>query len=167
MTTRIRLHVVHGAAGLLALLTILVFWGATVAVEVSGGPAAVAAVKSRIAWALLLLIPLLAVAGATGMTISGARPRPAAARKLRRMRFVAANGLLVLVPSALFLAWKAGAGQLDAAFVAVQAAELAAGAANIVLLTLNLRDGLRMHRRSRSAVPAGLRTNTIAARVTR
>ena len=55
--------------------------------------------------------------------------------------------MLVLIPSALFLAWKASAGAFDAAFYAVQAVELIAGAVNVTLLSLNMRDGLRMTRR--------------------
>jgi hypothetical protein len=67
-----------------------------------------------------------------------------ARRKLRRMPFIAANGLLVLVPSALYLAAAARSGSFGTAFIAVQAIELAAGAVNITLLGLNLRDGLRL-----------------------
>ena len=61
------------------------------------------------------------------------------------------------MPSALFLAFKARAGELDAVFYAVQALELVAGAVNITLLGLNMRDGLRMKgrfRRSANARPA-------------
>jgi hypothetical protein len=60
------------------------------------------------------------------------------------MPLIAANGVLVLIPSALFLAFKARAGEFDTSFYAVQALELAAGAANIALLGLNMRDGLKM-----------------------
>ncbi len=60
------------------------------------------------------------------------------------MPFIAANGVLILIPSALYLAFKARAGEFDARFDAVQALELAAGATNIALLGLNMRDGLRM-----------------------
>ena len=69
------------------------------------------------------------------------------------MRIIAANGLLVLAPSALFLAWKAGSGEFDAAFIVVQAIELVAGSANLALMGLNIRDGLRM--RKRIAYPSG------------
>ena len=65
------------------------------------------------------------------------------------MPFIAANGILVLIPSALFLASKAKAAQFDAAFYLVQAIELAAGAANLALLALNMRDGLKMTGRFR------------------
>lgn len=60
------------------------------------------------------------------------------------MKIVAANGLLVLLPSAFVLASWANAGRFDGAFYALQGLELLAGAANITLLGLNMRDGLRL-----------------------
>ena len=44
--------------------------------------------------------------------------------KLKRMPLIAANGILVLIPSALFLASKARAAEFDTGFYAVQALEL-------------------------------------------
>ncbi|MDF1486565.1 hypothetical protein PY257_15490, partial [Ramlibacter sp. H39-3-26] len=55
----------------------------------------------------------------------------------------------ILIPSALYLASKARAGEFDSVFYAVQALELVAGAVNITLLGLNMRDGLRMKGRLR------------------
>ena len=65
------------------------------------------------------------------------------------MPLIAANGVLVLIPSALFLASEARAAEFDASFYVVQALELAAGATNITLLGLNMRDGLKMKGRLR------------------
>jgi hypothetical protein len=64
--------------------------------------------------------------------------------KIKRMPLIAANGILVLSPSALFLAFKARADEFDTGCYAVLALELAAGAANIAMLALNIRDGLKM-----------------------
>ena len=60
------------------------------------------------------------------------------------MPFIAGNGLLILIPAALFLASKARAGEFDTWFYVVQALELLAGATNITLLGLNMRDGLKL-----------------------
>ncbi len=140
---------VHPVAGAIALLTIASFWFSTLISELSGSVEAVVAVKTAIPWGFLLLIPALAAAGGTGVSLAGGQAKGLAATKLRRMPVIAANGLLILVPSALFLAWKASAGEFDAAFYGVQAIELVAGAANLVLLGLNMRDGLRMTGRLR------------------
>ena len=100
--------------------------------------------KTTIAWgAFCGLIPALATARGSGFALArGRRPGPIGA-KIKRMTLIAANGVLVLIPSAPFLAFKARADELDGAFYAVQALELAAGAANIALLRLNMRDGLK------------------------
>jgi len=134
----------HPIAGTIAFLAILAFWMATVAVELAGGPVAVTFVKQAIPWGLLLLVPALAITGASGFRLAGASADPRILRKKRRMPFIAANGLLILVPSALYLASLATQGAFDARFYAVQALELAAGAINLALMALNLRDGMRL-----------------------
>ena len=134
----------HPIAGMIAFLTILAFWISTVAVELAGGPGAVTFVKQAIPWGLLLLVPALAITGASGFRLAGASADPRILRKKRRMPVIAANGLLILVPSALYLASLATQGAFDARFYAVQALELAAGAINLALMALNLRDGMRL-----------------------
>ena len=145
--------VVHGLAGGVALLTIASFWLATVTVEVFGDMAAVAAVKQGILWGMAVLIPSLMIAGGSGTFLARGWRGGLADAKRRRMPVIAANGLIVLVPAAVFLCWRAGEGLLDATFYIVQAVELVAGAVNLTLLGLNMRDGLRLsRRRSRPAV---------------
>jgi hypothetical protein len=140
---------IHPVAGALALLTILTFWLSTALSELLGSEAAITAVKTAIPWGFLLLVPALAAAGGSGFALAGGRRGGLAGRKLRRMPVIAANGILILIPAALFLAAKARHGEFDTAFYAVQAIELIAGAANITLLALNMRDGLRMTGRLR------------------
>ncbi|CAL8981809.1 hypothetical protein RHODGE_RHODGE_04858 [Rhodoplanes serenus] len=142
----------HGAAGLLGFLTILTFWTSTVASELFGSPATVAAVKQAIAWALLLLVPALAIAGLSGFRMAGAATAPRLAAKRRRMPLIALNGVLVLVPCAVTLAVLAGRGDFGATFQAVQALELMAGLVNLVLIGLNIRDGRALTARRASAI---------------
>ena len=138
------LKTLHPLAGAVALATVATFWLATFLVELLGSPAAVAAVKTAIPWGFALLIPALAATGGTGFALAKGRRVGLIGAKRKRMPVIAANGVLVLVPAALFLAAKARAGEFDAGFYAVQAVELAAGALNIALLGLNMRDGMRM-----------------------
>ena len=140
---------VHPAAGALAMLTIATFWLSTALSELFGSHETVAAVKTAIPWGFLVLIPGLAAAGGTGFALSRGRRVGLIAAKMKRMPFIAANGILILIPSALFLASKARAAEFDATFYAVQGLELAAGAVNIALLGLNMRDGLKMKGRLR------------------
>jgi hypothetical protein len=150
ITMKTRIHAVSGA---LALLTILAFWTSTVASEVFGSPQRIATVKMAVIYGLAVLIPAMAAAGGSGFSLGAKWKSPVIARKKLRMKVIAATGILVLVPSAIFLAMKAGEGEFDTAFMVVQGIELIAGASNIVLLGLNMRDGLAMRRRSRP-VPA-------------
>lgn len=138
---------IHAFAGGLALLTICIFWSATVITELFGDAATVSAVKNGILAGMLVLVPSMAIAGASGFSLGKGWRSPALARKKQRMKIIAANGVLILVPSAVFLASRAGAGEFDTAFVAIQAVELVAGAVNITLLSLNMRDGLALRRK--------------------
>ena len=60
------------------------------------------------------------------------------------MPFIAGNGLLILAPVALYLDRLASRGEFGTLFYAVQAVELIAGAVNLTLMSLSLRDGLRL-----------------------
>jgi hypothetical protein len=143
------LKTIHPVAGALALVVIATFWLSTALSELFGSDATVIAVKTAIPWGFLLLVPALAVAGGSGVALAKGRRAGLIGAKLRRMPFIAANGILVLIPSALFLASKARAAELDTAFYVVQTLELAAGAANLTLLGLNMRDGLGLKGRLR------------------
>jgi hypothetical protein len=141
--------IVHGIVGFTAFAIISAFMLASIATELSGDHHAVAAAKSAIRWGLLALAPALAVTGGSGYHLAGGRAKGLAGVKLARMRFVAANGAAILVPSVLFLAWKAERGEIDMWFAAVQAVEYLAGAANLALMGLNMRDGFRLSGRFR------------------
>ncbi|MBN8605765.1 MAG: hypothetical protein J0L81_02500 [Caulobacterales bacterium] len=142
--------IIHPLAGSIAILTIATFWIATAVSELSGSDILVVAVKSAIPWGFLLLIPALMATGASGFAVAGGRRSGLITPKVRRMPIIAANGILVLVPAALFLASKARAEDFDTTFYVVQTIELLAGLANIILLTLNMRDGFKMTGRFRT-----------------
>lgn len=141
------IKLVHPAAGALAMAMIAGFWLSTAVSELFAGPATVTTVKTLIPYGFVVLIPALAATGLTGRGLAKRFRGPIVAAKQKRMAVIAANGILVLVPSALFLSYKAQAGAFDTAFYAVQAVELVAGAVNLSLLALNMRDGLRLSRR--------------------
>ncbi|MCQ0989655.1 hypothetical protein [Jiella marina] len=138
---------IHPVAGGLALSLIALFWLSTVAVELSGSQDAVAAVKQAIPYGFILLVPAMLAVGASGASLGSKRQGDLVRAKKRRMPIIAANGLLILIPSALFLAAKAARGEFDTVFIFVQALELVAGGVNIALMALKMRDGLRLTRR--------------------
>ncbi|MCF8481450.1 MAG: hypothetical protein K9H25_13535 [Rhodospirillum sp.] len=139
----------HPLAGVIALGLALLFWTSTLLVEVLGSISQIAWVKTTIPWVLPGMVLALIIAAASGRKLGSRVPSTTSAAavlgaKAKRMPFLAGNGLLILIPSALFLAWKAEGGAFDEAFVAVQILELVAGAANITLMALNARDGRRL-----------------------
>ncbi|GAA4120046.1 hypothetical protein ACFFTN_28625 [Aminobacter aganoensis] len=145
----------HAAAGTVALITVTCFWISTAAAELSGNAETIAMVKAAILAGMVVLIPAMMIAGASGFSLGKGWRSPIVQQKKRRMRIVAANGLLVLLPSAYVLAGWAEAGRFDAGFVVVQGLELIAGAINITLLSLNMRDGLALRRKPARVVRAG------------
>lgn len=145
----------HGIFGAIALLCIATFWVSTVVSELFLDHFAVVAVKNAVLAGMWLLIPAMAATGGSGFALAKGRAGRLVGVKARRMKLVAANGLLVLLPSAFVLASWADAGRFDGAFYALQGVELLAGAANIALLALNMRDGLRLGGRLAPKPPMG------------
>lgn len=136
-----RLHVL---AASLAMACITIFSTSTVIAEVFLSHAAVVALKTHLPWGFLVLVPAMAVAGITGNKLANGRSGGLIGAKLNRMKMIAANGALVLIPSAFALAWMAGDANFGAGFYLVQTLELLAGATNLTLMGLNMRDGRKM-----------------------
>ena len=148
MSNRTLIRRIHGVAGITGMLTVGTFWSVTVVTELFGSHATVAAAKGAILWGMLILVPAMIGVGASGFTLGGKSTAPVILAKKRRMPVIALNGLLVLVPAAFFLASRASAGAVDRTFYLVQAIELIAGATNLGLMSLSVRDGLAMRRRT-------------------
>lgn len=135
---------VHAIAGGIGFLMILLFWTSTAFTELFTSHETVATVKALILRGMFILIPAMVIAGGSGMTLGKNRTDALANAKKKRMPVIAANGLLILLPAAWFLAGKAAAGEFDTVFYFVQVVELCAGAANLTMMGLNIRDGLTM-----------------------
>lgn len=138
---------IHAVAGCTALLMVAIFWLATLVSLLAGSTALTVAVKTAIPYGFLILIPAMMLAGGSGFRLAGRWKTGAVGAKRRRMPVIALNGLLILTPSAVFLAIQAAAGLFDRWYHVVQGVELLAGSINLLLLSLNLRDGVRLRRR--------------------
>lgn len=134
----------HAIFGSVALLCITTFWLSTAVSELFMDQASVAAVKRAVLSGMWLLIPSMAATGGSGFSLAKGRGGRLVSVKAHRMKIVAANGLLVLLPSAFVLASWANAGRFDGVFYVLQGVELFAGAVNFSLLMLNMRDGLKL-----------------------
>ncbi len=142
------IQVVHRTCAILAFLTIACFFTSTLISELFASLQTVAAVKNVISYAVWGLIPLMAITGATGAKMAphakmGVGP---IGRKKKRMPIIAINGLVILLPAALYLNSLASQGDFGSTFYTVQVFELIAGAVNLTLMALNLRDVLSMKR---------------------
>ncbi len=135
----------HRVAGLLALGITALFWLGTVTTLFIGGEAVVAGMKLTVLYGIVFQLTALLVAGLSGRLLAINRLREAAvARKLKRMLAAGAISFVVLLPSAVYLALKLQGGAPDFPWKLAQAAELVAGAAVIILLVLNARDGFTL-----------------------
>lgn len=141
---------VHRLAASVAILCIATFFSATIFVELFGTRESIATLKSLIVWpGLFILVPSIALTGGSGFALAKSRSGKLVLQKKKRMPFIVANGILVLIPCAVFLDRWASAGTFDTSFYVVQGIELLAGATNLILMGVNVRDGLRMSGRFR------------------
>ncbi len=149
----------HGTFGAIALMCITTFWLSTAVSELFMDQASVVAVKNAVLIGMWLLVPSMVATGGSGFGLAKGRTGRLVSVKGQRMRIVAANGLLVLLPSAFVLASWANSGRFDSLFYALQGLELLAGAVNFSLLVMNMRDGLKLsgHLKPKQPVPAASR----------
>lgn len=135
---------IHAIAGGIGLLMILTFWTSTILSELFGSHETIATVKGLILYGMIVLVPSMAIVGASGASLGAGRTGRLVSAKKKRMPVIAANGLLILLPMAFVLEGKASAGTFDTWFYVLQGIELIAGATNIALMASNARDGVRL-----------------------
>ncbi len=147
---------IHAIAGAIGLFMILLFWTSTVLSELFGTYETIAYVKGWILMGMFILIPAMAVAGGSGMFLGRGRTEKLVSAKQKRMPIIAATGLLILLPLAFVLEGKASEGTFDTTFYVLQAVELIAGALNLTLMGLNMRDGLKLTGRTSPAATVSI-----------
>ena len=141
---------IHAAAGTLAMLLVASFWTSTLVSELFLDTQAIVAVKQTIAkYGLVCLVIAMAATGGSGFALGKDRKGRLVEEKKKRMSIIGANGMLLMIPSAIFLSIKATAGEFDAMFYMVQAIELVVGLIQLTLLGKNFKAGLRLSGRLR------------------
>ena len=155
MKMRTKLVKLNALSSVLSLLTILIFFTGSIASGLFGDKPFVTNVKIAIFYGIWFLLPAIATAGITGNRLGNSVRELKRennkkhlgyliTNKQKRMAFIAANGLLVLIPASVFLKTAAVAGHLDTIIYIVQSIELVAGFTNIALMTLDINDGLSL-----------------------
>lgn len=141
---------IHQFSAVVAVLCVASFFCASIIVELFGSRESISLVKRLIVTpGLFILVPAIAITGASGFTLAKNWKNQFVDSKRRRMPFIAANGLLILLPCAIVLDHWAANGVFGQKFYLVQALELFAGAVNLTLMGLNIRDGLSVSRNRR------------------
>ena len=135
---------VHAIAGIIGFLMIALFWTSTTYSELFTDYTTIAAVKAAILKGMFVLVPAMSIVGASGISLGGKRRDRLSLAKKKRMPIIAANGLLILLPAAFYLESKAASGAFDSMFYAIQFLELIAGATNLTMMGLNIRDGFKL-----------------------
>lgn len=139
-------QIIHQVAAITATLCVGTFLISTLLVELFGSIEAIRQVKSLIVFpGLFILVPAIALAGATGFSMAKQRSGRVINRKKKRMPFIAMNGVFILIPAAIILNQWAIEGNLHIGFYMLQAAELIAGAANLALMIMNIVDGKKFN----------------------
>ena len=105
------IHLVAGA------VAVAIFWFSTALTELFASHAVVTLVITPIPRGLLLLVPALMAVGGSGFALAKGRRAGLVGAKIKRMPLIAANGILFLIPSALFLAFEPRAAEFDAAML--------------------------------------------------
>ena len=143
-------QIIHRTAGIVAFLCIASFFASTLFVEIFGSHEAVAGVKSLILTpGIPILVLAMVITGGSGFALAESRKGKLIEAKQKRMPFIAANGMLILVPCAIFLDRFASAGSFDTTFYLVQTVEVIAGFINLILMSMNIRDGFKLSGRFR------------------
>ena len=143
---RASLRHIHAIASFTGFAFIAAFWTSSVFTEWFLSQQAVAILKQSIVYAFIIFIPAMMIAGISGNLLAGRSQNPRLAAKRRRMPKIALNGLFILLPCAFYLNHLAQAGQFGGTFYAVQILELLAGAVNLGLMGLNIRDAFALRR---------------------
>lgn len=143
-------QIIHRAAATVALFCIATFCTSTLLIEVLASHERVAALKSFILMpGIPILVLAMAITGGTGISLAKSRKGQLVEAKRKRMTFIAANGILILIPCAIFLDRFASAQTFDSAFYSFQTLEIIAEFIALTLMSANIRDGFKLSGRIR------------------
>ena len=143
---------VHIIATSIAVLTIGCFFSFSIIAEIIGNHEFITQVKTVILYGLPILLLAMPMLGITGKKLAGKSKSPIVATKMKRMKFVAFNGV-VLISLAVYLYFRAINSNIDSTFLGVQIIELLFGAINLTLLGLNIKAGMKLSGRIKRKAP--------------
>ncbi|WP_072680927.1 hypothetical protein [Arcobacter sp. LA11] len=132
----------HKVFAFISFLSITLFFTSTLIVELFFGFEQIAFVKDKIVCpGLFILVPSIIITAISGNIIAKKSKKVELIKvKKKRMPIIAFNGVVILIPCAIYLNILASSGTFDTVFYSVQLLELFAGATNMTLMFMNIRD---------------------------
>ncbi|WP_413513964.1 hypothetical protein [Myroides odoratus] len=137
---------VHIGATIVAMLTILTFFGLSLFAEIKGKIQFIMQVKTFILYALPVMIITMPVLKITGDKLAGKAKNPILLAKQKRMKWMLINGMGLLV-LAIFLYCRSHLYTMDYVFFLAQMVEFMLGLANLTLLIINAKQGMQLSKK--------------------
>jgi len=133
----------HLIASVVAVLTITTFLSLSLIAEIRGDETFIKTVKAFILYGLPVLIFTMPALKITGEKLAGKSTNPLVLEKVKRMKIVVINGV-GLILFAIFLFYRSHYKAIDDIFLVAQTLEFGLGLANLSLIILNVRSGLKL-----------------------
>ncbi|WP_420601593.1 hypothetical protein [Flagellimonas sp.] len=140
---RKNLLVIHITATIIAVITISTFFIVSLRAELIADKTLIKAVKTGILYALPILVIAMPSLAISGNKLAGKSKHPIVLKKLKRMKLVMANGI-ILISLVIFLYYRANHISIDSTFLYAQIAEFVFGLSNLTLIGLNIKSGLQL-----------------------
>jgi len=134
---------IHLIATIVAVLTISTFFTISMIAEIKGDNNFIRSVKAFILYALPIMILSMPALKITGEKLAGKSKNPLIIAKRRRMKFVMANGM-ILISLAVFLYYRSHYQEIDSIFLIAQIAEFIFGLFNLSLIFMNAKAGMQL-----------------------
>ena len=142
---------IHLISTVIAGLTISSFFTATIISEVINDTLLIMSVKEKILYGLPILLVSMPSVGISGLKLTGRSKSPVHIAKLKRMKVIAFNGVLLIL-LAIYLYNNSRDGVFGRFFWVAQTLELMLGATNLFLITKNIKAGFILKGRYRKRV---------------
>lgn len=134
---------VHLIVTIIAVLTITTFFSISLFAEIKGDEEVIKSVKAFILYALPVMILAMPALKITGDKLAGKSKSPLVAAKVKRMKLVVINGM-ILISLAVFLYYRSHHQQIDNIFLIAQITEFVFGLFNLSLIFMNAKAGMQL-----------------------
>lgn len=138
-----KLILAHILGTIIAFLTIITFFSFSLVAEIIGDHQLIKIVKTNILYLLPILIIVMPMLVVSGKKLAGKSRSPLVLKKLKRMKFITANGI-ILISLAIYLYIHANYKTINTSFLIAQITELLFGFTNLTLIGLNIKTGLKL-----------------------